>query len=89
MTADNRNRKDFSVSKPQTTIAVGAVIAIFGSILFLAAHAVCTPGPGQVCNVDERNLHEILWCVFGTTMMLGGLRIVAVGLSAWCRNETV
>jgi hypothetical protein len=89
MTADNRDHKDFSVSRPQATMVVGAVVAILGSILFLAAHAICTPGPGQVYSIHECDLREILWCVFGTTMMLGGLGIVAVGLSAWCSNETI
>lgn len=86
MNAGDDNRKDFSLPRPQTTIVVGALIAILGISLFLAAHAISTPS-GVTFTPSERDLHEILWAAFGTAMMLGGLGIVAVGLLAWCRNE--
>jgi hypothetical protein len=63
--------------RPKITISVGAVIAVLGTVIFIAED-----------NVSLTSFDEMMrGCVFGTAMMLGGLNIVAVGLLAWCRRE--
>ena len=72
--------------RPLLVIAIGAVIAVIGVILFLSAHAIATPGVGQTFVASERDRHEALWAAFGIAVWLGGVIVAAVGLSAWLRD---
>jgi hypothetical protein len=72
------------MSRAKITIAVGSAVAAVGAVVFLAAHAIASPASGY--NPAHRDLHETLWCALAIALVLGGIAISAVGLSAWCRG---
>jgi hypothetical protein len=76
-----------------TTLA-GALTAIVGVVLFLSAGAIATSsnsvpltGSGYSINPSDRDRDEVLWSVFGFTLILSGTAVAAVGLSAWCHSD--
>jgi hypothetical protein len=66
-------------------IGIGAVIALVGVIVFCSAHAISTPTAPS--NFDDWQLREVLWAVFGITLLLIGAILATVGLTLWCRND--
>jgi len=64
----------------------GALISLVGVIVFLCAHAITAPT--APASFDGSQVREVLWAVFGITLLLVGALLGTVGLIFWCREAT-